>query len=61
MDLSVLIDRKLVPLLPAEAQDQRVSNLIQSLLVAACLGTLSALQAWQSTPHRKAGSSDSGS
>ena len=33
-----MIEAKVVPRLPMEAQEQRVTNLIQSLLVAACLG-----------------------
>ena len=35
---AAMIEAKVVPRLPMEAQEQRVTNLIQSLLVAACLG-----------------------
>lgn len=37
-DLPSLIEAKVMPGIPLEAQEQRVSNGIQSLLVAACLG-----------------------
>ena len=36
--LPSLLEAKVMPGIPTEAQEQRVSNAIQSLLVAACLG-----------------------
>lgn len=39
-DLSAIIEAKIMPGIPLEAQEQRVSNGIQSLLVAACLGKI---------------------
>lgn len=40
LDLPTLIECKVMPGIPLEAHEQRVSNLIQSLLVAACLGPI---------------------
>ena len=37
-NLAELIDRKVLPKLPVEAQEQRLSNLLQSIFTAACLG-----------------------
>ena len=34
------MEAEVLKALPAEAQEQRLTNLLQSLLVAACLGTL---------------------